>query len=407
MRSFDAAARATETRTAVRRRRRGIALLAVLTLWLAGAPQLPEAVADVGEITVSAGDGLIPSARFEGANRIQTSRLVATDQTEFAAGFGGGTLLLARADLYPDALAGSLLGGLDQAPIVLTPSDTTGGGLDADTRQAIVDYAPETITVLGGEAAVSAGVVDAVGAEFPEVAIDRIGGQDRFETAALVADRAGSAPQAIIANGGNFPDALVAGPLAAASGLPILLTNVDGAIDPSTVERLDSLGVQEVLIAGGEVALSAEVEAELEARGLRTRRVAGNTRVTTAIAFARLAASEYGFGTDHVNLATAGDFPDALALGPHAGLDVGGPAPIVLTGSDQLDPATQAYFDEIAGCVASLHVAGGQNAVAVAAEQAARTALTRAGDTCAVTVAPEAATLGVGESTPSSPPSPT
>lgn len=368
-----------------------------LALWTAGSRPVPEAAADIGEITISAGDGLIPSARFEGANRIQTSRLIATDETEFAAGFDGSSLLLARADLYPDALAGSLIGGLERAPIVLTPSDTTAGGLDADTRQAIADSAPETITVLGGEQAVSAAVLDAVRAEFPGTAVERIGGQDRFETAALIADRVGSAPQAVIANGGNFPDALVAGPLATAAGLPILLTNVDGAIDPSTIERLDSLGVEEVLIAGGEVAIAADVEAQLAERGLRTRRVAGDTRVTTAIAFARLAAEEYDFGTDHVNLATGGDFPDALALGPHAGLDVGGPAPILLTGSEELDPTTQEYFDDIAGCVTSVHVAGGQNAISAMSEQAARAALTRAGDTCAVTLAPETATAGVGE----------
>jgi len=390
------------------RRRRGATLL-VASLLATLFPLAPAAVAqtaDDGIVEVSANDGLVPSARFAGIDRYDTARLIATDETPFAADFGSESVILARGDAFPDALAGSLLGGAERAPIVLTPSDTSldDGQLNPDTQAVLDAYENlETVYVLGQTEAIGDDVVEAVEDAFPDVTVERIGGADRFITAAFVGDQVvgdGTADQVIVANAENFPDALVAGAISAAGRVPILLTAEDDLTE-ITAERLEDYDVDEVLIAGGTDAVNAEVEAEIEAivgEG-NTRRVAGADRFQTAIEFARLGTAEFGFGTDHVNLARADLFPDALALGPHAGLDIGGPAPILLTAPDDLSEQTAAYFEEIDDCsFVALHVAGGIAAIDDDTEREAREALTVEGDACGIDLTPETATNLIGES---------
>jgi len=193
--------------------------------------------------------------------------------------------------------------------------------------------------------------------------------------------------------------------------VPILLADTSGPVNEYTVEALEDLGIERVIIAGGPEAISEEVATELGTIvGSEPDRVYGPNRYSTAAEFATLAEIEFddagfGFGTDHVNLATGQNYPDALALGPHAGLDTGGPAPILLTEGPILGDPAAAYLESIGDCDygsgvpagAALHVAGGEVAVPESVEDAARQALTAAGDACAIELTPETATNLVGE----------
>lgn len=366
------------------KRHRGTAALAGLVAALVVVALLP-AMAGAqqragGEMVVSEGDGLVPSVRFGGVDRFDTAGLIAgAVDGPYGARFSGETVVLATGASFPDALAGSTLAGLEDAPIVLTPPDTVadGGALNAAMAAAMAGYAPSRVVVLGGTEAIGEDVVEAVRVAHPAAQVERVGGADRFETAALVADRAGAPAVAIVADGGNFPDALVAGAVAAHAEIPLLLTGSDGQLDPFTAARLSRSGVARVYLAGGEAALSAAVEEQVAGLGVEVRRVGGRTRWETAVAFARLAREEFGFSAQQVGLASAGNFPDALALAPHVALAEGGPAPILLTGHDDLGGPTVAYLAEVAGCdFGALHVAGGQAAISSGVEQAARAALT-------------------------------
>lgn len=384
--------------------RRAWAVLLATLLALTVLPFARPALAFEGEIELQERDGLIPSARFAGEDRFETAGLIATDETRFAPGLESVTVLVAAADRFPDALAGSVLGGLYRAPTLLTPqtTDADGGDLNSDLDEALTALAPETITILGGVEAVGADVEDALEEAFPGATVERIGGENRFETAALISDRLPESETgtAIVADGGDFPDALVAGAIASAEQIPILLTGEDGDLDPFTEERLRDGGFDDVLLAGGVDALSQDVEDQIEAivgEG-STRRASGATRIETAVDFAREGTETFGFGDDHLNLATAFAFPDALTLGPHAGLDFNGPAPILLTATDELSDSTEAYLEEISGCESeALHVAGGIEAVASDVEADVREILTQSGEACSVELSPETATNLVGE----------
>ena len=391
--------------------------LIVVTAMLATLVPLAGAFAQPGEeddddfegaIEIQAADepevGLAPSARFRGASRLETAGLIATDDTDFAADFDDDELLVARADVFADALSGSFLGGLEDAPIVLSPTTTEvdDGDLAPAVIAAIEQNDPETITILGDTAAIG----EDVEAELAERAdVRRIGGFNRFETAALLADEAEETSTAIVADGGDFPDALAAGAIAAAEDFPILLTGNDGPLDPFTAERLESLGIEQVIAVGGTRALSESVLDQIEAIVPDVTRVSGVDRFETAVEIARYAEDNYDFANDtHLNLARADDFADALALGPHAGLDFPGPSPILLTAIDELSPQTADYMEELTSCDYVLHVAGGFFAINAEAERTARDILRpdmgcpgQPGTPETITVTPAVASNELGE----------
>ena len=136
----------------------------------------------------------------------------------------------------------------------------------------------------------------------------------------------------------NFADALAGGPLAAAVEGPLLLTNSD-TVPASTQAALEDLGVERVLLLGGEGVILPAVADALAAAGYEVGRLAGETRVETAVAVAQVATG--GVATDRAFLAWSGGFPDALvAAGPAGMLGL----PILLTGTDELHPATATWL---------------------------------------------------------------
>ena len=311
-----------------------------------------------GTVVLTPADADGPDAvRFYGANRADTAALVARH------GFpDADTVIIARQDDFPDSLGGGFLAGQFDAPIILTGSIE----LSTAARAAIDDLAPSRAIILGGAGAVGAGIEAGLRAEGLQV--DRVAGDNRYETGAAIATAAGTAvglldgqPTAILASGTNFPDALVMSALAHARGWPLLLTGRD-ALPTATAQVLDDLGIQRVLVAGGEGAVSASVAAALTAGGRVVERLAGTNRVETSLAIAQFATERAGFDDSIVNVATGRSFPDALALGPLAGSD---PSPVLLTntatalGSDALATELTAL-----PCARLVRVPGGPAAIA-------------------------------------------
>jgi putative cell wall-binding protein len=225
---------------------------------------------------------------------------------------------LVNAYNYPDALAAGPA-AIAQGGAVL-PVNTTATPDAITTEVERLD--PDRIVVVGGAGAVSAAVYGEVDKVTGATPIARIGGADRYDTGnALVRDAfagAGS-PRAIIATGGNYPDALAAGAAAGHLGAPVILVEGGAAgLSASTRSLLADLKVTEVLIAGGSAAVSSAVEKDLDTilGSAHVRRVAGQDRYQTA---AQLNAVV--FPTSEAALVASGSrFPDALAGAPLAGL---------------------------------------------------------------------------------------
>ncbi|PPK93168.1 putative cell wall binding repeat protein [Kineococcus xinjiangensis] len=113
----------------------------------------------------------------------------------------------------------------------------------------------------------------------------RIGGDDRFETAALAAAAFEDTTSVVLVNGFSNVDALSAASLAQ----PILLTERD-TIPDSTLDALKELGVRNITIVGGPAVVSQKVEDALK-EPYNVARISGDDRFGTAAAVARTRSS--------------------------------------------------------------------------------------------------------------------
>ncbi len=199
----------------------------------------------------------------------------------------------------------------------------------------------------------------------------RIGGENRYATSALVSqeleDLAGDTETVIIANGENFPDALAASSLTGASS-PILLVTNDSV--PSAVrDRLNRLSdtVLDVLVIGGESAVSAAVFAEIEEIMDESDvvRIAGDNRYSTAVAVAE----EIGLDAGVIALVSGQNFPDAVTAGSWAAATG---YPILLANGDGIPTETSAALETAIEEDDSTRVIilGGASAVSSGAEEA-------------------------------------
>ena len=207
--------------------------------------------------------------------------------------------------------------------------------------------------ILGGEAAVSSGVADALAAA--GLTVVRSAGPTRLETAEQIAQLAGSTVDTVLiarafpAAGGDdtqaFADSLAAGAWAAATGWPILLSQTE-VLSDTTRTYLDASAVTTAHVIGGEAALSTAVTDGLGALGIASQRHAGPTRFHTATAIA----AGRGFGPSspaEIVILIEGQAAESWTAGfAVAGLAAELDAPILLANGDLLPEATQTFLQQ-------------------------------------------------------------
>jgi hypothetical protein len=101
-------------------------------------------------------------------------------------------------------------------------------------------------------------------ASYTSGSVTRLAGPDRYATAAAVSKAvfAAGVPVAYVATGGNFPDALAAGPAAARQGGPLLLVS-HTAVPSATAGELERLKPGRIVLVGGDAAVSSSVATAL------------------------------------------------------------------------------------------------------------------------------------------------
>jgi putative cell wall-binding protein len=152
--------------------------------------------------------------RIAGADRYST--VAAISASYFVPG-GVSVAYVATGDLFPDALAAGPAAVASDGPILLTdPNDLSG-----PTAAELQRLAPARIVILGGTAAISSGVEQAL-RKFTSGSVSRLAGSNRFDTAAVISTTLPNGPATIyLATGDDFPDALAGVPLAGTN--PLLL----------------------------------------------------------------------------------------------------------------------------------------------------------------------------------------
>lgn len=271
-------------------------------------------------------------SRVAGADRYSTA--VAASQATFAAG-GAGAVVLASGTNYPDALVGSPLANVKNAPLLLTAGATLPAGTMAELTRVLP--AGGNVYVLGGTAAVPASVTTQLTTLGYNVT--RIGGADRYRTAVAVAAALGDPTTFLLASGTAFPDALVASPAAAHVHGAVLLTNGDEMV-AATSDRLSAFP-GEVYAIGGSAAAAWPAATS----------VAGADRYATAAAVART----FFTNPATVTVASGWSFADAL---PGASMTKAG-GPLLLANRDALPLATSDYLASVKTSLLTVSVIGG------------------------------------------------
>ena len=181
--------------------------------------------------------------RVAGADRYGTAAAISN---AFAPGVPA--VYVASGRNWPDALAAVPHAARAGGPILLT----LPGELPGATRSALTRLRPGRIIVLGGTAAVSAGVASALDAYDTGGGVLRLAGADRFATAAVISrhHHPSGAPMAYVATGLNFPDALAAGPAAAIRGAPTILVR-DVGVPGASATELERLNPRRIIVLGG------------------------------------------------------------------------------------------------------------------------------------------------------------
>jgi putative cell wall-binding protein len=306
--------------------------------------------------TSARADELRDIDRVAGEDRIATA--VAGAQRSFSS---AAHAVLTTAEDYPDALAAAAYAAANDAPILLS----TPASLPAATAEELSRLGVEHVTLLGGEDTLSADVESAV-AELVG-SVERIGGQTRFETAQTLAEQvgAGQGGRVAVALGAGsdgqsgWPDALSAGTLAGLTDpVPTLLTASD-ELPPATRDALEDLQPAEVLVVGGERAVSDPVVAELASYAPSVERIAGSNRYETSVAVAGVAHAA-GLPQQNLVFASGEGFVDALGAAAVAAEQA---APMVLVPSDRLDDSVDVYLRDGNTSFGTGIVLGGPSAV--------------------------------------------
>lgn len=283
---------------------------------------------------------VVPNVQAESASS-QTTRIAGSTRFETALEISktgwaqAPAVVLARGDDYPDALAGAILAHSSQVqgPLLLTDS----ASLSAGVLDEIKRLGAEKVYILGGTGAVSSGAEASLKTQ--NLTVERLSGDDRYQTAAAIAQKAvPQASQAYLASGNSFADALSISSYAANKGIPLLLTE-QKTVPEVTLNALKALGVTSVALIGGEGVIEPSVENALKAQGISVTRMSGLDRYATNLDVL----NTLNYDRSNIYVATGEDFPDALA-GAVLAAKQGNPIVLVPKSAKDLSSGTTGYL---------------------------------------------------------------
>lgn len=237
----------------------------------------------------------IEKERVSGTDRYQTATAISQkgwESSDYA--------ILVRGDDFADGLSAFPLAHRYSAPILMTRPNN----IDNMTIQELKRLGVKHLIIIGGFGAVSQNVEDTIKRE-KAITIERIYGDNRYQTSAKIAERFSASEVALI-SGDNYSDALSVAVIAAIKGMPILLTPKESLpieVNHYLLER----EINKTYIIGGLGVISPEMDNRVP----KPLRLAGGDRFETNSIILNLFASELSFNSIYI---AGGDEEFAHAL---------------------------------------------------------------------------------------------
>lgn len=275
----------------------------------------------------------VSSANVENVTRIAGEDRIGTSLEISKAMFNeSDNVVLASGFNFADALSAGQLAAALNAPLILSKDQ-----LDSRTSDEIAKLKPKNMYIVGGENSLSSNIEESVKSVVNDINIERLKGNDRYETSVKVMEKTKEfvdAEYLLIASGKNFPDALSATSFMADHKALMVLS--DGNSYPKS-------NLKEIAIGGVN---------QLPLNGFTGERIAGNDRYQTALAIAKRSFES----NENAILANSKVFADSLSA---VSVAKNYKAPIILTDNENLTQSTKNYLEKMN----SVTIIGGEKSV--------------------------------------------
>ena len=191
--------------------------------------------------------------RIAGKDRYKTSLKIAEKVINKS---NSNKLQIASGENFADALAITNLSNRDNTPILLVAKDT----IDSEIIKLLSKLNLEKINVAGGENSISNKTFNEI-KTITKSKVERIAGDNRYETSFKIAKLMNKSDKFIIASGENFADSLVAAPYADKENAVLVLSAKDEL--SSEIKEYLTKNESMITIIGGEKSISKQVEEQL------------------------------------------------------------------------------------------------------------------------------------------------
>lgn len=175
---------------------------------------------------------------------------------------GPETVYLSSAEDFADGMTGAAVAGHEGNPLLFVELSN----LPSSTAQQLQRLQPKELVVLGGKDVISDGTAAEAAAKAGLADFRRIGGKNRYETAALLAREMPDGKNLYAASGHSFVDTTTGAALAAYRGGPIVLVDRD-RVPSATMAARDLRDPEWLIVLGGTAVVSHATAEDLATGG--------------------------------------------------------------------------------------------------------------------------------------------
>ncbi|WML36821.1 cell wall-binding repeat-containing protein [Clostridium sp. OS1-26] len=286
--------------------------------------------------------------RIGGANRYDTSIAVSKNGWNTTSDY----VVITSGEDFGDALSAAPLAKKYNAPILLVSKDNLDNQSDSASNltNELSRLKAKKAFIIGGTGAVSSKVEEAI--KNKGIEIERISGNDRYDTSIEIAKKVGATNGVVIAAGDDFADALSAAPIAASKEMPIILLQKDKVTD-TLQNYLKDNNISKAYVIGDKDVINDDVVKQFS----NVERITGNNEYERNINIINKFSKDFKYDT--VYFASRKGFADSLSGSALAALTS---SPIILV-DENSEAKVKEYIDNKIKDVGQVNVLGGEGVI--------------------------------------------